>query len=414
MAIPPSSLTRTDSISSVSSCTSTRSSISSVFDPVERERINWEDLILNKDYTLPFDRYFEERGDSASPHLLHAFRYADILRLVANRILVTGSSNLTTKGQVLVQQRRIKKEILDILTLINFRHAVQHVSFRDPALAPNQWNLPPPPGFTLRGPNVPIAQPFARHPPMSLDFDSTASVDDAQTTPSPVNQLVAELNKSPDSPPPSFLGLSPHYVSPLYHSQNSPPPSIPPDTLVAESVIPYTPTPRTTDDPILSITPMSLPDPMLVETYYLYPDLTRPNTPITAEEDEGPIEMQQELMIPPPPSPIMIDCSHTPPSRQTAFHKPLKYHPGWVPQTPANTTLPIPPPQPNLGRTGRQRHRKYFRGPRLFSTGLAISPLHNNPPAFPAATPSTSTRIDPPGENYTCRNCKVIGHRHSH
>src|SRR6267154_3543776 len=251
MAISPSPLTRTDSISSVSSCTSTCSSVSSVFDPAERERNNWEDLILNKDYTLPFDCYFEERGDSASPHLLHAFRYADTLRLVANRILVTSSSNLTTKGQVLVQQCRIKKEILDILAIINFRHAVQHVSFRDPASAPDQWNLPPPPGFTLRGPNVPIAQPLARHPPMSLDFDPTASADDAQTTPSPINQLVAELNESPDSPPPSFLGLSPRYVSPVYHSHNSPPPVVSSDiTVVEEFVAPFTPTPVTTDDPI--------------------------------------------------------------------------------------------------------------------------------------------------------------------
>ena len=104
--------------------------------------------------------------------------------------------------------------------------------------------------------------------------------------------------------------------------------------------------------PILSITPLSLPDPMLIETYYLYP--TRPTTPITDEENEGPIETQRELMIPPPPSPIMIDRSHTPPSRQTAFRSPPKYRPGWVPQTPANTTLPIPLPQPHLGQTGRQ------------------------------------------------------------
>src|SRR6267154_50035 len=213
--------------------------------------------------------------------------------------------------QVLVQQHEIKKEILDILTVIDFKYAVQHVSFQDPASAPDQWNLPPPPGFTLRGPNVPIAQPLARHPPMSLDLDSTASADDTQTTPSPINQLVAELNKSPDSPLPSFLGLSPRYVLPVYHSQNSPPPSIPSNTAVVEFVAPYTPTPVTTDDPILSITPLSLPDPMLVETYYLYPDLTRPNTPIADEEDEGPIETQWELMIPPPPSPIMIDHSHT-------------------------------------------------------------------------------------------------------
>src|SRR6267154_3678916 len=316
MAIPPSPLTRTESISSVSSCTSTRSSTSSVFDPVERERIHWENIILNKDYTLPLDRYFEERADTASPHLLHAFRYADTLRLVANHILVTSSSNLTTKAQVLVQQRKIKKEILDILMIINFKHAVQHVSFRDPASAPDQWNLPPPPGFTLRGQNVPIAQPLARHPPMSLDLDPATSADDTQTTPSPVNQLVAELNESPDSPPPSFLGLSPCYVLPIYHSQNSTPPFVPTNTTVVEEVVaPYTPTPVTTDDPILSITPMSLPDPMLVETYYLYPDLTRPNTPITAEEDKGLIETQQELMIPPPPSPTMIDRSHTPPSR---------------------------------------------------------------------------------------------------
>src|SRR6267154_2902587 len=261
--------------------------------------------------------------------------------------------------QVLVQQRMIKKEILDILALINFRHAVQHVSFLDSVSAPDHWNLPPPPAFTLRGPNVPIAQPFARHPPMSLDFDSTASVDDAQTTPSPVNQLVAELNKSPDSPPPSFLGLSPRYVSPLYHSQNSPPPVVSSDTTIEEFVAPYTPTPVTTDDPILSLTPLSLPDPMLVETYYLYPDLTRPNTPNAAEEDEGPIETQQELMIPPPPSPIMIDRSHTPPSRQNAFHDPPKYRPGWVPQTLADIALPIPPPpQPSSERTGCQRHRK--------------------------------------------------------
>src|SRR6267154_2186043 len=330
MAIPPSPLTRTESISSVSSCTSTRSSTSSVFDPVERERIHWENIILNKDYTLPLDRYFEERADTASPHLLHAFRYADTLRLVANRILVTGSSNLTTKAQILVQQRKIKQEILDILAIINFKHAVQHVSFRDPASAPDQWNLPPPSGFTLRRSNVPIAQPLARHPPMSLDFDSTTSADDTQTTPSPINQLVAELNESPDSPPPSFLGLSPRYVSPVYHSQNSPPPSD--ATVVEEFVAPYTPTPATTDDPILSITPLSLPDPMLVETYYLYP--TCPTTPTADEENEGPIETQQELMIPPPPSPIMIDRSHTPPSRQTAFHSPPKYRPGWVPQTP--------------------------------------------------------------------------------
>ena len=152
---------------------------------------------------------------------------------------------------------------------------------------------------------------------------------------------------------------------------------------------------------------------MLVETYYLYPDLTRPNTPNAVEEDEGPIETQRELMIPPPPSPIMIDRSHTPPSRQTAFRDPPKYHPGWVPQTPADTALPVPPPQPSSERTGRQRHRKYFRGPRLFSAGLATSPLHNNPPAFPDVILPTAARVDPPGENYTCRNCKIIGHRHS-
>src|SRR6267154_987834 len=335
MTIPPSPLTRTDSISSVSSCTSTRSSVSSAFDPAEREQNHWEDIILNKDYIIPLDCYFEERADTTSPHLLWTFHDADSLRLIANRILVTGSSNLTTKMQVLVLQRKIKKEILDILTIIDFKYAVQHVSFRDPASAPDQWNLSPPPGFTLRGPNVPIAQPLARHPPMSLDFDSTAPTDDTQTTPSPINQLIAELNESPDSPPSSFLGLSPRYVSPVYHSQNSPPPSIPSNTTVVEEfTAPYTPTPITTDDPILSITPLSLPDSMLIETYYLYPDLTRPNTPIADKEDEGPIEMQQELMIPPPPSPIMIDRSHTPPSRQTAFHSPLKYRPGWVPQTP--------------------------------------------------------------------------------
>src|SRR6267154_3759667 len=109
---------------------------------------------------------------------------------------------------------------------------------------------------------------------MSLDLDPTTSADNTQSTPSPVNQLVAEINNSPDSPPPSFLGLSPRYVSPIYHSQNSPPPFIPSGTTVEEFVAPYTPTPVTTDDPILSITPLSLPDPMLIETYYLYP--TRP------------------------------------------------------------------------------------------------------------------------------------------
>jgi len=221
---------------------------------------------------------------------------------------------------VLLLQRNIKKEILDILTVVDFKYAVQHVSFRDPASATDQWNLPPPPGFTLRGPNVPIAQPLARHPPMSLDFDSTASTDDMQPTLSPVNQLVAELNESPDFPPPSFLGLSPHYVSPVYHSQNSPPPFIPPSATVEEFTAPYTPTPVTTDDPILSMTPLSLPDPMLIETYYIYP--TSPNTPVEDEADEGPIETQRELAIPPPPSPILIDRSHTPPSRQTSFRKP--------------------------------------------------------------------------------------------
>src|SRR6267154_3427976 len=195
MAIPPSPLTRTDSISSVSSCTSTHSSVSSTFDPAKQERNHWEDIILNKDYIIPLDHYFEERADTTSPHLLRAFRDADSLRLVANRILVTGSSNLTTKTQVLILQCKIKKEILDILTVIDFKYAVQHVSFRDPTSAPNQWNLPPPPGFTLRGPNVPIVQPLARHPPMSLDLDSATSAADTQTTPSPVNQLVTELNE---------------------------------------------------------------------------------------------------------------------------------------------------------------------------------------------------------------------------
>src|SRR6267154_3998846 len=104
---------------------------------------------------------------------------------------------------------------------------------------------------------------------------------------------------------------------------------------------------------------------MIIE---LYP--THPTTPIIDEENEGPIETQRELMIPPPPSPIMIDRSHTPPSRQTAFRSPLKYRPGWISQTPASTTLPVPPPQPNPGQTDRPRHRKYFRGPRLFSAGL--------------------------------------------
>src|SRR6267154_329968 len=201
----------------------------------------------------------------------------------------------------------------------------------------------------------------------------------------------------------------------MYHpyiTQNSPPPSVPTDTTVEEFVAPYTPTPVTADDPILSITPLSLLDLMLIETYYLYP--TCPTTPIIDEENEGPIETQQELMIPPPPSPIMIDRSHTPPSHWTAFRSPPKYRPGWVPQPPANTTLPVPPPQPNLGRTGCQRHRKYFRGPRLFSAGLPTSPLHNNPPAFPDVVPSTSMRTAPPGEeNYKCRHCKIVGHRHS-
>jgi len=152
-------------------------------------------------------------------HLLHAFRTTDLLRLTANRILVTRSSNLSTKTQILIHQCIIKKEILDILTIADFRYAVQHISFQDPASAPNQWNLPPPPGFILQGPDVPIAQPLACHPPMSLDLDTVASIDDAQPTPSPVNQLVAELNNAPDSPPPSFLGLSPH-MSPLYIIHN--------------------------------------------------------------------------------------------------------------------------------------------------------------------------------------------------
>src|SRR6267154_609971 len=215
MAIPPSPLTRTDSISSVSSCTSTRSSVSSVFDPAEQERNHWEDIILNKDYIIPLDRYFEERADTASPHLLRMFCDADSLRLTANRILVTGATNLATKTQVLILQRKIKKEILDILTVIDFKYAVQHVSFRDPTSAPDQWNLPPPPGFTHRGPDVPIAQPHARHPPMSLDFDSTAPTDDTQPTPSPINQLIAELNNSPDSPHHPFLDC-PHTMYPPY------------------------------------------------------------------------------------------------------------------------------------------------------------------------------------------------------
>src|SRR6267154_4376036 len=87
MAIPLSPLTRTDSISSISLCTSTHSSHS--FDHVERERNHWENLILNKDYTLPLDNYFTERTDIASPHLLRAFHATDTLRNIANCILVT-------------------------------------------------------------------------------------------------------------------------------------------------------------------------------------------------------------------------------------------------------------------------------------------------------------------------------------